>query len=122
MQNVIELLFKDNVALLTSSLTSSPAKVRNASILNLPKFVSICWCKCYLKYKSTNISLVSCIRDFSDWRLSKYVDICAPVDANDQLYEQEISLQQPSPNFASINKDFVNVSTLCNIPSHIVTL
>ena len=43
MQNVIELLLKDDVALLTSSLTSSPAIVRNASILNLPKFVSICW-------------------------------------------------------------------------------
>ena len=102
MQSVIELLLKDDVALLTSSLTSSPAIVRDTSILNLPKFVSIAWCKCYLTLKSTNISLFSCIRDFSDLRLSKYVDICAPVDANDQLYEQEISLQQPSPNFASI--------------------
>ena len=32
----------------------------------------------------------------------KNVDIYAPVDANDQLYEQEISLKQPSSNFASI--------------------
>ena len=32
------------VVLLTSSLSSSPAIVRNASILNLPKFVLICWC------------------------------------------------------------------------------
>ena len=102
MQKVIELLLKDDVAVLTSSLTSSPAIVRNASILNLPKFVSICCRKCYLRLKSTNISLVSCIRDFSNRRLSKNVDIYAPVDANDQLYEQEISLQKPSPNFASI--------------------
>ena len=42
MQNVIELLLKDDVALLTPSLSSSPAIVRNASILNLPKFVFIC--------------------------------------------------------------------------------
>ena len=102
MQNVSELLLKDDVALLTSSLTSSPAIVRNASILNLSKFVPICWCKCYLTLKSTNISLVSCMRDFSDWRLSKNFDIYALVDANDQLYEQEISLHQPSPNFASM--------------------
>ena len=33
---------KDDVALLTSSFSSSPAIVRNASILNLPKFVFIC--------------------------------------------------------------------------------
>ena len=53
MQNVIELFLKDDDALLTFSLTSSPDKVRNASILNLPKFVSICWCECYLTLKST---------------------------------------------------------------------
>ena len=33
---------KNEVALLMSSLSSSPAIVRNASILNLPEFVSIC--------------------------------------------------------------------------------
>ena len=102
MQNVIELLLKDDVALLTSTLSSSQAIVRNASILNLPKFVFICCCECYLTIKSTNIPSVSCIRALRDWRLSNNVDIYAPVDANDQLYKQEISLQQPSPYFASI--------------------
>ena len=102
MQNVIELLLKDDVALLTSSLSSSPAIVRNASILNLRKFVFICWCECYLTIKSSNIPSVACIRALRDCRLSKNVDIYAPVDANDQLYEQEISSQQPSLYFASI--------------------
>ena len=96
-QNVIELLLKDDVALLTSSLSSSPAIVLNASILNLPKFVFICWRECYLNIKSTNIPSVSCIRALRDLCLSTKVNIYAPVDANDQLYEQETSLQQPSP-------------------------
>ena len=38
---------KNDVALFTSSLRSSPAIVRNVSLLNLPKFVSICWCEYY---------------------------------------------------------------------------
>ena len=102
MQNVIELLFKDDVALLTSPLSSSPAVVRNASILNLRKFVFICWCECYLTIKSTNIPLVSCIRAFKGLTFIKNVDIYAPVEANDQIYEQGISSQQPSHYFASM--------------------
>ena len=62
MQNVIEILLENDVSLLTSSLSSSPAIVRNARILNLPKFVSICWCEYYLTLKLTKIPLVSCIR------------------------------------------------------------
>ena len=37
----------------------------------------------------------------------KNVDIYAPVDGNDQLYEQEISLQGPYRNFASIKEGFL---------------
>ena len=92
MQNVIELLLKDDVALLTSSLSSSPAIVRNASILNLPKFMFIYWRECYLTIKSTNIPSVSCIRALRGSRLSKNVDIYAPVDANDQLYDHSRNL------------------------------
>ena len=75
MQNVIELLFKNDVALLTSSLSSSTAVVRNDSILNLPKFVSICWCKYYLRLKSTKIPLVSCIRAPIKKSLSTHNDL-----------------------------------------------
>ena len=37
----------------------------------------------------------------------KNVDIYALVDVNDKLYEQEISLQQPYRNFASIKEGFI---------------
>ena len=47
----------------------------------------------------------------------KKVNIYAPVDLNDRLYEQEISLQQPYRNFASKKKDSLNVAILCDIPN-----
>ena len=97
MQNDTELLFKNDIALLTSSLSSSPAIVSNASILNLPIFVSTSWCEYYLTdtlsfIKVLRKTLVSCLGAFIDLRLSKNVGIYAPVDVNDQLYEQAISL------------------------------
>ena len=49
--------------------------------------------------------------------LSKNVDTYAPVDVNDQLHEQETSLQRPYRNVASIKqfqKDSLNVSILCD--------
>ena len=55
---------KIDVALLTSTLSASPAIIRKSSVLNLLKFVFICWCEYYLTLSSTQILLGLCIRAF----------------------------------------------------------
>ena len=57
---------KKDVASLMSSLNASPAIVRIASILNLLKFVFICWCAYYLTLRLTQILLVLCMQAFRD--------------------------------------------------------
>ena len=55
-----------DVASLTSTLSASPAIVRNASVLNLLKFAFICWCEYYLTLSSTQILLGLCKQAFGD--------------------------------------------------------
>ena len=50
----------------------------------------------------------------------KNVDIYAVVDVNDQLYEQEISLQQPYRNFASIKEGFTECCNFMHIPNNAI--
>ena len=60
---------KNDVASFMSTLSASPAIVRNASVLNLIKFAFICYCEYYLTLSSTQILLGLCIRAFRDGRL-----------------------------------------------------
>ena len=90
-----------DVAWLTLSLSSSPAIVRNASILNLCVHLLVWVLSNYKVNKYTPSFMYTSFKGLTFIK-KKNVDIYAHVDANDQLYEQEISLQQPSPYFASI--------------------
>ena len=52
-------------------MSASSDSVRNACVLNLLKFVFICWCEYYLTLSSKQLLFGFCIRAFRNWRLSK---------------------------------------------------
>ena len=66
--------------------------------------------------------LSSPIKALNDWRFSKNVGIYALVEVNDQLYEQEISLQQPYRNFASIKEGFIECYNFMHIPTNAINI
>ena len=57
---------KTDVASSTSILSALPANVPNTSVLDLLKYVFICWCEYYLTLSSTQILLGLCIQAFRD--------------------------------------------------------
>ena len=81
-----------------------PAIVHNDRILNLLKFVFICWCEYYLTISTKQILLLLCIQALRDWRLSRKHWYLWCGDANERLQEKETLVLRPCRNFASVKE------------------
>ena len=103
---------KIDVASLTSTLSASPAIIRNASVLNLLNCVFIYWCEYYLTLSSTQILIGLCIRAFRDRRLSKNVDTYAPSMLTTSYTSKKSSCYDLVVILHQSKKDSLNVSIL----------
>ena len=101
--------------IIESTLSASPAIVRNASVLNLLKFCVYLLVRVLSNIQFNTDPLDFCIRAFRNWRLSKQRWYIHSVVVNDPLHEQEIFLLQPCCNFASPHPPHCDIKSITQI-------